>query len=201
MKFGKIYKIIYIGNENKNICYIGSTFNTLRDRFSKHKYITNTPTCLTPYIKKYGIKLFKILLIKEYEVYDRKHLQSKEQLWINKMNCINKAIAFQPMTKKQLSKIYTINHKKEINLYRINYKEEKKITDNNYYIKNKDKFKEYNIKNKDKIKEYNKEYGQKRVANNQEKYLCECGTTIKLISKSSHLKSKFHKNYYVELKI
>ena len=35
MKTGKVYKIIH---KQSNIIYVGSTFNTLRDRWQRHKY-------------------------------------------------------------------------------------------------------------------------------------------------------------------
>ncbi len=98
MKTGRIYKIISAqGNE----IYIGSTFNTLRDRFKchkrdfntykqgKHKYIASFDL-----FDKYGIDNCSIILIKEYEVCDRIHMEAYEQLWINKLKSINKQSAF-----------------------------------------------------------------------------------------------------------
>lgn len=85
-KIGQIYRIIHI---HSNISYIGSTFNKrLNDRMSRHKNKSNN-TCIGKYLKKYGADNFKIILIKKYEVCDRKHLFAMEQLWINKFNCIN----------------------------------------------------------------------------------------------------------------
>lgn len=138
LKYGKVYKIIH---NQSDIIYIGSTFNTLRDRLYRHnnaynKSLNNKHSNISiyKYFEQYGVNNFKIILIKEYEVVDRKHLQSKEQLWINITKCINKNSAF-----------------------RINYLSKKE-----YYEKNKvlisEKGKTYYENNKNKIKESNKEY-------------------------------------------
>jgi len=192
---GNIYKIIH---NQSNIVYIGSTFDTLRNRWQGHKdkFKKGENFSIYPYFKQYGIENFKIILIKQYDVIDRKHLLMYEQLWMNKMkNCINKQKAFQPLIK-----------------------EEKRITDKVYYEVNKDKIKEkikeyYEIK-KDKISEYQKEYyevNKKKVdkrnkeyrENNKdkikikknEKFNCECGSSVSNSNKSAHFKSKKHLNF------
>ena len=100
MKIGKIYKIICT---QSNICYVGSTFNTLRDRWKNHKerygqYKKNNSRNISihKYFDIYGIDNFKIILIKEYEVIDRSHLEAIEQLWINKLKSINVQSSFNP---------------------------------------------------------------------------------------------------------
>ena len=88
---GKIYKIIH---NQSNICYVGSTCNELRQRWQEHKrHSTNEKVrklSIYKYFEQYGIENFKIILIKEYEVIDRKHLEAYEQLWISKLKAINK---------------------------------------------------------------------------------------------------------------
>ncbi len=85
MKKGIIYKITCnITNEN----YIGSTFSELKIRWNHHKN-TTSKCCIGEYFDKYGIDKFKIILIKEYEVFvetqkDNKQLRAYEQIWINK---------------------------------------------------------------------------------------------------------------------
>ena len=108
MTIGKVYKIIC---SQSNDVYIGSTFNTLRDRWRDHKnryrqYQKNNSRNMSihTYFDKYGIEHFKIILIKEYEVIDRKHLESKEQLWINKLTNINIQSAFNPMRSHKLNR-------------------------------------------------------------------------------------------------
>jgi len=117
---GKIYKIIH---NQSNICYIGSTFSPLKKRWWNHKCSINKNNkydcSITQYFKKFGFENFKIILIKEYEVFDKLHLQMYEQLWMNKIKNINKLKAFNPLFKernKQVKKKYKANNKEEISI-------------------------------------------------------------------------------------
>lgn len=165
MMIGKIYKIIHT---QSNICYVGSTFDALRNRFRKHKNDLNC--CINEYFIKFSIENFRIILIKEYVVCDRTHLEAYEQLWINKLKSINKRQTFKPL-KKQFE---------NLRLKQYDNKEYKK----QYYIENKDKLtekmKENYIKNKDK---------------NQEKFDCECGGKYIFQHKSRHQKSQIHLHF------
>jgi hypothetical protein len=177
MKTGKIYKIIH---NQSNIVYVGSTYNTLRDRWYKHKSNYNNylkeksgEIAIYPYFKNYGIENFKIILIKEYKVIDRKHLSVYETLWIKKLNTINKNSPFR--IKKIWRKQYHQLHKEE------NNKKSKKYCENNpekikesqklYRENNPEKIKEsqklYREINKDKEKERVKKWRE----NNKEKVL------------------------------
>jgi len=111
---GNIYKII---NSIDNEIYVGSTFNQIRHRWQQHKAAYNRwlngkgkdKCSIFNKIKLLGIENFKIILIKKYDVYrddskDRRHLLSKEQLWINKLKCINSYCAFNPIPKKEYDK-------------------------------------------------------------------------------------------------
>ena len=142
-KQGKVYRIVCLSNPE--VQYIGSTFNTLRNRWQIHKRQFETKRVslsIHPFFEKYGIDDFKLLLIKEYEVCaennkDRKHLDAYEQLWINKTKCVNTSSSF------VIPAIQKHRHKK--------YCKE-------YYKKNKDKIKKYAQDNKESIREYQKEY-------------------------------------------
>jgi len=129
---GHIYKIIC--KVDDTFCYIGSTFNSLRNRWQEHKNDykkQNGRFSIYEYFDKYGIENFKMILIKDYLVCrekqrDYRHLHAYETLWINKSkSCVNKKLPFQPLKKEQQ--------------------------------------KEYYNKNKDKILENTKEYGSKKV--------------------------------------
>ena len=113
----------------------------------------NTKCSIYPYIIKYGVENFKIILIKEYEVYDNKQLKVYETLWINKLNSINPIPSFNPLWKGNF----------------------KKKMDNFHYEKNKEKIKEnvknYANNNKDLIKERSKKYREKKSEN----FKCNCG--------------------------
>ena len=129
-KTGRIYKIIH---NQSNLVYVGSTFNLLRQKWAQHKkdYKKGRIISIYTYFKKYGIENFKMILIKEYQVEDRAHMEAYGQLWINKLKPINKKDVFS-MLKKQKAK----RRNKE------------------YYEKNREKRKKYREDNKDKIKAY-----------------------------------------------
>lgn len=178
--FGLVYKIIH---NQSNICYVGSTFNNLKNRWQMHKnYKSNKTECsIVKYFEKYGIENFKIILIKKYEVYDRKQLLALEQLWINKLKSININKAFQPLNNER---------------------------DKQLRILNKEKKREYNNLNKDKIKEYQKNYYnenkeevlKKNKINSKIRIICNCGIEINKGEKSKHIKTKKHINLLQSLK-
>ena len=106
---GTIYMIIYC--LDPSIIYVGSTFDKLKYRWQNHKtgykqYLKekNSEFAIYPYFKQYGMENFKMIKIKDYIVYaenkkDHKHLSVYEQLWINKLKCVNKVSAFNPLSK------------------------------------------------------------------------------------------------------
>ena len=159
MKIGKVYKIVH---NQSDICYVGSTFNELKQRFYNHKNSKKNLCVIRKYMDKLGKNNFKMILIKEYKVCDKQHLRTKEQLWINKINCIN-----------QLSCIpflWNDKHRKIINKkYRENNKDKLSKKAKKYYQENKEEMKEkariYRQENQEKIKERSKRYRE----NNKEK--------------------------------
>lgn len=176
---GKIYKIV-AGQSNE--CYVGSTFNNLKYRFQSHKnnYKARegggTFTSSHILFEKYGLENCKMILIKEYEVVDRKHLEAYEQLWISKLKSVNLQSAFRIgfLAQKQ----YNLDNKGQI------YQKHKEYRENNleliteyqkqYYNENKEdireKQNEYYSKNKDAIKEQKNRYYE----NNKETILKQC---------------------------
>ena len=132
-KTGRIYKII---NQDSSVCYIGSTFHTLNHRFSVHikdsKYENRKMRCTIQKIfREQGAENFKIILLKQYNVEDKKHLEAYEQLWINKMNCINKRGAIPFLYKDIIVKLYKKNyrqrHREKLNeKQRLRYLQNKK---------------------------------------------------------------------------
>jgi hypothetical protein len=135
---GRVYKIVCSIND---IVYIGSTFNTLRDRFQKHG--SKSRCMISNYINELGRNKFKIILIKEYQVVDRAHLNAYEQLWINKTKCINRNSPF--CIHKQYKKYYYSNNK-----------EADKVRKSKFLLKNPDYFTNYYHANKEKYQNRNK---------------------------------------------
>lgn len=159
LRIGRVYKIIATtGNE----CYVGSTFNTTRDRFKKHKNIYKQwkegkikGGCTSfNLFEKYGIDSCKMILIKEYSVVDRRQLETYELLWIKKLKSVNKIEPCGGFLSKQAKTMYYKKNKQNIiqkkRVYREKNKEEIK-----------QRHKVYNENNKEKIKQKRKVYCDK----------------------------------------
>lgn len=204
---GIIYKIIH---NSSNIIYIGSTLNKdikyrWRDHKRNYKNELYQNISIYEYFDKFGIENFKIILIKKYDVCDRKHLTMYEQLAINNhKNCINKRASFQPIKDKR--QIEKPKYKKLSNLYNNELvikikKEQEQIHKKIYYLENKDNIKErvkkYSEENKDKIQKYKKIYREenkeKLREKEKERYECNiCNIELAKHGKARHNKSKNH---------
>ena len=212
---GTIYKIIC--RLDHKFVYIGSTFDTLRNRWQRHKrhysdWIKDSDTgkcACAPYFKKYGIDNFKILEIRKYDIHmkDRKCLFAYEMLWISKTRgCCNKILPIQYF-KKEARKGYYRNY--------CNNNQEKILKNSaNYRANNKDRIKESNKKwydnhreeilRKDRVKYQNnleKERERSRIKSqkdrekNSEKLKCACGSEVTKHHMSRHYKSKTHMDF------
>lgn len=163
-KTGRIYKII--PNEGNEI-YVGSTFNRLSDRFRRHKIdykqwkLGKKDGCsVFELFDKYEVDKCEIMLIKEYEVVDREHLEMYETLWIYKMKSVNKLMPFGKGIKEL--------EKRKMRLYCAQY-----------YQTNKERLdkkkKEYYEATKDRFAQHYKEYNKKR---NSQRVKCPICDTI-----------------------
>jgi hypothetical protein len=191
---GRIYRIICYSDPSIN--YIGSTFDTLRNRWQRHKiaYSNNKARKLSiyQYFDKTGIDDFKMLLIKEYQVVDKAHLKAYEQLWINKTNCVNMYNTFKI---KYLS----------LKLYRSENSDKLKIKQQEYYKTNHEKLKQQ--RNTEEFQEYSRIYrenNREKLIDNSKKhyekaridrYTCECGIELACVSKAGHDRSKRHLHF------
>ena len=216
-KTGRIYKIIH---NQSDICYVGSTFNELKYRFREHKsdykkFIggSNHQLSIYPYFIEFGIENFKIVLIKQYEVVDRKHLEMYETLWKSKLKTINKNNAFRIDKLADRNKYWKnkeeINKKKKI--YRTENSELLRGRDRERYTRDREKRleavkdfynenkEEINTKRKDKYKN-DIEYKEKVLKKRREymervkdklKGHCElCNSTVARLK--DHQKTKLH---------
>lgn len=126
---GTVYRIIHL---HSNLQYVGSTMNELRYRWKSHKESyrkwinekTRNHCTMYPHFKEHGIENFKIVLIKQYEVVDQKHLLAYECLWVNKLKCVNRQNPFR--IKRLSDKDKAIRNKESITEYK-----------NDWYQKNK----------------------------------------------------------------
>lgn len=174
---GNVYKII---TNQSNECYIGSTTNELRYRFRDHKThyeqwkrgdIKKT-SCSYDLFEQYGLENCKIMLIKKYEVSDRKHLLAYEQLWINKLN---------PINKRSIINIPRFTQK-------FKYKQE--IQKNPNY--NKDHYERYLKNNPEQRKKKYEKNKEKMLEKRKERIECECGLKIQRGDIAKHKKTKNH---------
>lgn len=166
LMIGYIYRISHLDSD---ICYIGSTLKPIRNRYHEHLQAYNlwlknggTTYSIYPYFKQYGVKRFKISVVKEYEVIDSRHLQMYEQLWIEKSRktCVNVANAF--ALKFLTAKAYRLKMKDKLKARSAAYYEANKEKCKDYtklhYASNKDKYKTYYEADKDNRKEKSKTY-------------------------------------------
>ena len=154
-KNGKIYKLV---NDELNLTYYGSTCTPLYKRLYQHK--TKSNKCSSKILFEKGE--VKIYLVEKFPCNDRIELNQKERYYIENNDCVNKRIPAR--TKKERNKIYRENNKDLIK------KKDKEYRENNKDKINKRK-KEYRENNKDKIKEYNEKYKQKKIQENNKKFL------------------------------
>ena len=203
MKTGRVYKIVCSKTDK---IYIGSTFQSIKCRFNAHKASykrykeKKLGKCAMIYdlFDKYGYEYFSIVLLEKYKVCDRKHLRSKEQLWLRKLkkNCINKqdALALLDITRKYKLKNYHRKNRQEIlkqnkikyekNKDEINRKRrERRKNDKEYHNKILKQNAESRKRNKEKIRQ------RKKI-----KTKCECGCMIVKNNISHHRKTQKHKN-------
>ena len=186
IKIGRVYKVIHC---HTNIVYVGSTLDTLKNRWQNHKGCVKAKRdcelSIVPYYRLHGIENFKMILIKEYKLCgdDLKEikiqLRAWEQLWINKcrfnngINCVNKknTIQFEKLNHKK----YREKHREEIAEYQKKYHEEHKEEIAEQQKKYREEHKEeraqchkkYREEHKEELLEYNKKYREE----NKEKVL------------------------------
>lgn len=178
---GFIYKIIV---NTSNEIYIGSTFQELRHRWQQHKdnykrwkegksgYVS-----VFKLFEKHGFDNCKLIIIKEYEVYDRKHLEMYETLWISnlKLCCINKYLPF------NIRKLYHREYDRQ-------YRQEKKEHIQQYQ-------KKYRQENKEQQKHYFEHYYQENKEKFKEQLFCNCGEKYTYSHKKRHEKSIKHQKW------
>lgn len=166
---GRIYRIIHLESD---VCYVGSTMNELRKRWQQHrqdfqKYLKggHDELAIYPFMKQFGEDQFKLILVKEYEVADRKHLCALETLWMNKFakTCVNKK---RPFYIPEAARAHDIAYRKQ---YRGANAEQIKLKDRTRYQLRKDKL--------------------------NAKTQCECGSIVSYSNRAAHKKTAKHQQW------
>jgi len=150
----KIYKITSLQSEK---FYIGSTIQTLENRFYHHllsykKYLINNNSYISSFdILKYGDAVIE--LIENVNCNNRKELGLFENKYLKlyRDKCVNKFLTGR--TRKE----YCNDLKTYFRNYQKNYYQNNKIFYKNYYQKNKERIKAYYEANKEYYQKYNRE--------------------------------------------
>lgn len=172
---GTVYKIIAL---QSNDIYIGSTCGHLNDRWYRHKkgykeWLKTKQNHVSSFnlFEKYGVDNCRIVPIKEYEVFDRRQLETFETIWICKLKSINKTmpVGLTEFFQKERDKRRYEENKEAIaerrKPYFLKYYEENKEElceyQKQYYNENKEEIlernRQYRVKNKEAIAEKEKE--------------------------------------------
>ena len=189
---GRVYKIITNCSDEK--IYIGSTQQECERRWQEHtchyKLWKNGKTNYTSsfdLFEKYGIDNCRIVLIKQYEVVDEKHLRVYEQLYINKFKPINKVNSF------FIRFLSDKNRYKKLLKMRPNYHQERYqqalVRNPNH---NKDEYQRKLERNPNHNQDDYQNRREQQLKTKSEKITCECGAIISRGNISKHIITKKH---------
>jgi len=181
---GKIYKIV---SSNHSKIYIGSTTQTLKRRFSKHKSDRNC--CATEIINAGGSD---IKLIEDFPCLDKYQLEDREAEYqlMDWDGCVNKCVAGAKRRagEKEYMKAYRQANAEVNRAYQQAYQQANTETLKEY-------MKAYRQANADKIKAYREANSEKISARRNEKITCFCGGKYTHTNKLQHRRTKRHQNF------
>jgi len=219
---GRVYKIITNCSDEK--IYIGSTQQECERRWQEHtchyKLWKNGKTNYTSsfdLFEKYGIDNCRIVLIKQYEVVDEKHLRVYEQLYINKFKPINKVNSFfirflsdknrykkllkmRPnyhQERYQQALVRNPNHNKDEYQRKLernpNHNQDdyqRKLERNPNY--HQERYQQALVRNPNHNKDVYQNRREQQLKTKSEKITCECGAIISRGNISKHIITKKH---------
>ena len=159
---GQIYRIV---DNAYSKCYIGSTCEDIRKRFTRHKehYIefkkgkANRRFCTSYYLfDEFGVENCKVEWIEDYPCSCRKELEKQEGYYQKNTECVNKYIAGRTYQE------WAEDNKEHLKMYQ---------------------------------SEYSKNNPEKRMLRNATVFECDCGLTYTYGHKARHFKSNKHQQY------
>tara|TARA_R110000823_G_C15753823_1_gene482179 strand:+ start:115 stop:792 length:678 start_codon:yes stop_codon:yes gene_type:complete len=215
-RLSKIYKIY---SKLLNLCYIGSTTQELSVRISDH-YRDYNKWCngCNKYISSFEVLKADdvvIILVEEFPCNTKHELYRKEGEYIKSSECVNKVVAgrthkeYYEQNKEAIfanKHLYYEQNKEVINLQKKIYRELNqtaiKSQKKTYREQNKDdisaKKKIYQEQNKDAISAKKKIYQEQNKdaisAKKKERFMCECGESVRKCSINRHIQTNKHKN-------
>jgi len=191
---GFIYKLEHKTRTDTPV-YIGSTTQTLENRFAHHGYSCNNPKhskynfYVYEFIRDYdGMEKWKITKLNECIFNEKKELHSLERIFMEKyekegFKLLNKYVPTR--TRREWREDNKDRVSKTLVQSRLRNREKANEYRRLHYHKNKERIiasnKEYYEKNKDKV-------DQQRT----QKVRCLCGCEIQVKQRKAHLKSKIH---------
>jgi hypothetical protein len=156
-KNGKIYKLV---NDETDDEYYGSTIQTLKDRFSDHKYTyTRYLNGKCEYTTSFEISKYKscrIELVENFPCNSKYELEVRESYYIRNFKCVNSRIP------RRTQHEYYQDNREKILQYHEEYYQDNKEKYNEYYQDNREKIlqqkKQYREDHREKYNEYNRQY-------------------------------------------
>lgn len=194
-------KIYHLWSPSNHLSYIGSTCDSLDECLKK---LNTTKDRIKASGKDIHISYFPILekpdqrmdLIEKYPCDSREQLAKRTMYQLAKRNELVRLYKVDAINKRK--KWYEKNKDKQ-NEYNKRYYDANPEKRKQYYEANKEKTKQYYEANKGKRKQYYEANKEKILARNEARnslmYTCECGSTIRRGSRSTHEKTKKHMAY------
>jgi hypothetical protein len=183
-KRGKIYKLI---SNQTDLVYYGSTIEVkLSSRLSGHRRdLKRWLNKKFAYVSSFEIIKFddaKIILVENYPCNTKYELISREQWYIDNMDCVNKRGSCIGSNIEDYRKQYYKNNKTQITEKHKSYYESHK--------------KEIYEKAKEFYKDHKEAIDEKR----NKRCSCECGKVYTHHHRSDHFKTRWHQNHIDSLK-
>lgn len=115
---GYIYKIKPTVEHDEGEVYIGSTKKRIKTRFKEHinKFINNQGYYSSfDIFEKYGYKNCTVKRLEKVECTCRKDLLKREAHYQTKIKCVNKMLAYNPLSKAEQVTLYKYKNREQIN--------------------------------------------------------------------------------------
>ena len=182
---------------DKDLIYVGSTTQTLSQRWTDHKqhsnHLNKQNRLLYKKINEIGFDNFYIELYMEYPCTNKSQLQKKEGEITREIGNMNMVIAGNTIGKTKQEYITEYQHTDKFKEDKKKYYQTEEYKEWNLSRKQTPEYKqqarEYYIKNKLKAAQYyqdNKEHIQQRA---NEKITCDCGCVISKSNLKEHIKT------------
>ena len=191
---GTIYKIIC--KLDHKFVYIGSSFDTVRNRWQRHKKAYRTwikdpdshrPLSCYPYFKQFGLENFKILEIRKYDIHlkDRRCLEAYETLWISKTKgCCNVQLPVQ-YHKKEKRRQYQQDNRESLAEKKKQYQQDHKEHRAEYHKQHRQNNREsYAVRDKKRYETIKDELAVK--------VQCDCGSIVAKSGIDRHCRTAKH---------